>query len=205
MENIILIGHGSPRKEANNIEIIGRLLHKTIHPGCSCQCVKVAYLQFASPDIAETIRTCAEDGAKRVIIHPFFLSSGMHVTKDIPEIIDEAKTEHPDVEFIYTEPLGVHEDLTKIVIDRIQSVTFTVPEDIEKRSFAIIGDEIDFSDAPESQIPIIKRVIHATADFEFMQTLFSILKRSESIEAINRGRISLLCRNGENRDQQASP
>ena len=189
MENIILIGHGSPRKEANNIEIIGKLLHKTIHPNCSGQCVKVAYLQFASPDIAETIRTCAEGGAKRVIIHPFFLSSGMHVTKDIPEIIDEARTAHPGVEFIYTEPLGVHEDLAKIVIDRIQSVTFAVPEDIEKRSFAIIGDEIDFSNTPASRIPVIKRVIHATADFEFMQTLvFHPEAIRKGIEAIKAGK-----------------
>jgi precorrin-8X/cobalt-precorrin-8 methylmutase len=189
MENIILVGHGSPRKEANNIEVIGNLLHKTIHPGCDGQCVRVAYMQFASPDIPETISACAEAGATKVILHPFFLSPGMHVTKDIPGMIEEARARHRNVEFIYTEPLGVHEGLAEIVLDRIRSATFAVPEDIEKRSFDIIGDEIDFGNTPAVQIPIIKRVIHTTADFEFMQTLvFHPEAVVTGIEAIKSGK-----------------
>ena len=171
MEKIILIGHGSPRKEANNIEVIGNLLHNTLHPGCTKQCVRVSYLQFGEPDIPETIRICAESGSKRIILHPFFLSPGMHVTKDIPEMIDQARKEYPEVEFIYTDPLGLHEDLVKIVIDRIRSATFAVPEDIEKRSFEIIRDEEDLSGIPPEQLPVVSRVIHTTADFEFKKSL----------------------------------
>nr|MDA8077876.1 CbiX/SirB N-terminal domain-containing protein [Nitrospiraceae bacterium] len=111
MEHIILIGHGSPRKEANNIDVIGRLLHHAIHPECKGGCVKVAYLQFSEPDITAAIKGCVSAGADRIIIHPFFLSSGMHVTKDIPEIIGEARVMFPDVEFVYTQPLGAHEKL----------------------------------------------------------------------------------------------
>ncbi len=65
MENIILIGHGSPKKDANNIDLTGRLLHSTIHPNCSQNCVKVAYLQFAEPAIADAIKECVLSGAKR--------------------------------------------------------------------------------------------------------------------------------------------
>jgi hypothetical protein len=75
MENIILIGHGSPKKEANNIDLIGGLLHSALHPQCEGGCVKTAYLQFAEPDIMGTIRGCAEAGASKIIVHPFFLSS----------------------------------------------------------------------------------------------------------------------------------
>jgi precorrin-8X/cobalt-precorrin-8 methylmutase len=171
MENIVLIGHGSPKKEANNIDLIGRLLHHAIHPECEGGCVKVAYLQFADPDIMSTIKGCVEAGATKVIVHPFFLSSGMHVTKDIPGMISEAKGMYPTVEFVYTEPLGVHEKLVQVVIERIQSVKFAVPEDIERRSFEIISEEFDLSDVPGEQLPIIKRVIHSTADFEFGKTL----------------------------------
>jgi len=171
MENIVLIGHGSPKKEANNIDLIGRLLHHAIHPECEGACVKVAYLQFADPDIMSTIKGCVEGGATKVIVHPFFLSSGMHVTKDIPGMISEAKGMYPAVEFVYTEPLGVHEKLVQVVIERIQSVKFAVPEDIERRSFEIISEELDLSDVPGEQLPIIKRVIHSTADFEFGKTL----------------------------------
>jgi precorrin-8X/cobalt-precorrin-8 methylmutase len=171
MENIILIGHGSPRKEANNIDLIGKLLHSAVHPGCESGCVKAAYLQFAAPDIMTTIKRCVEDGAAKIILHPFFLSSGMHVTKDIPEMISEARGAYPGVEFVYTEPLGVHEKLVEVVIERIRSEKFAMAEDIEKRSFEIISEEFDLRDVPDEQLPIVKRVIHSTADFEFRRTL----------------------------------
>jgi precorrin-8X/cobalt-precorrin-8 methylmutase len=171
MENILIIGHGSPKKEANNVDIVGKLLHNAIHPNCSDACVRAAYLQFAEPDIMGAIRQCVEDGSTKIIVHPFFLSSGMHVTKDIPEMIAEAREMYPRVEFIYTNPLGIHDKLVQIMIERIQSAKFAVPADIEKKSFEIISEETDLSDLPAEQLPVIKRVIHSTADFEFKNSL----------------------------------
>jgi precorrin-8X/cobalt-precorrin-8 methylmutase len=192
MENIILIGHGSPKKDANNIELTGRLLHSTIHPDCRQQCVKVSYLQFAEPEITDAIKECVEGGAKKIIIHPYFLSNGMHVTKDIPEMIKEAEGMYPDVEFIYTEPLGIHEKLVRVVMERIHSANGLKPHDIEKRSFEIISEELDLSDAPPEQLPIIKRVIHATADFEFKNTLvFHPNAIKAGIDAIKSGKAIL--------------
>jgi precorrin-8X/cobalt-precorrin-8 methylmutase len=171
VETIILVGHGSRRKEANNLGIIGGLLHELIHPGCSDNCVKVAYLQFSRPTLMEAIRDSVQHGASRVIIHPYFLSTGNHVTQDIPSEIEEARRHFTGVEFIYTEPLGVHNKLVEVVLERIHSARPTGPEDIEKRSLQIIDGEIDMSDVPPEQVPIIKRVIHATADFEFKHSL----------------------------------
>ncbi len=189
MENIILIGHGSPKKDANNIEILGEMLHNSLHPACGNNCVKVAYLQFAEPDISTGIRECVEKGAKRVILHPYFLSSGMHVTKDIPEMIKDAQDEYPHVEFVYTEPLGVHEKLMQVVMERIHAANGLRPEDIEKRSLEIISEEIDLSDKEAETLPIIKRVIHATADFEFKNTLtFHPQAIKAGIDAIRAGK-----------------
>ena len=171
MEKIVLIGHGSPKKDANNLEIMAELLHGSLHTGCTDQCVKAAYMQFARPDIATVIDACVAEGADRVLVHPFFLYTGMHVTKDIPGAIDEARIRHPKVEFIYTEPLGIHENLVRIVVERINAARFPAAGDIEKRSFDIISDEADFTGLPEEQLPVIKRVIHATADFEFRSSL----------------------------------
>jgi precorrin-8X/cobalt-precorrin-8 methylmutase len=171
MEKIIIAGHGSPKKDANNIEQVAGLLHNMIHPECADDCVRVAYLQFAEPDIAQAITSCVDDGAKKVIVHPYFLSSGMHVTADIPEIIDEAKKKYPDVEFVFTEPLGVHNKMAQVMLERIQSASGLKPEEIEPKSFEILSEEIDLSDVPAERLPIIKRVIHATADFEFKSSL----------------------------------
>ncbi|MBI4848319.1 MAG: precorrin-8X methylmutase [Nitrospirae bacterium] len=171
MEIILIAGHGSPKKGANNLEHVAKLLHNTIHPGCGDHCVRAAYLQFAQPDIMEAIKGCVKDGARKIIIHPYFLSSGMHVTTDIPAIIKEAGETFPGVELVYTEPLGIHGKLAQIVLERIQAASGMKPEDIEKKSFEIISDEIDLSDVPAERLPIIKRVIHSTADFEFKHSL----------------------------------
>ncbi len=174
-ESIILIGHGSPKEDANNLEFIAAMLHSMLHAGCSGDCVTDSYLQFAKPDIMETIKGRVEAGAKRIVLHPFFLNAGMHVTKDIPELIEKARELFPGVEFIYTEPLGIHEKLAQIVMERISAATGTgtrlAPEEIEKKSFEILSREQDFSTVPDYQLPIIQRVILATADFEFKKTL----------------------------------
>jgi precorrin-8X/cobalt-precorrin-8 methylmutase len=170
-ESILLLGHGSPKKGANNLERVGKMLHGMLHAGCAEDCVRIAYLQFAEPGIPETIRECVEQGAEKIILHPFFLSAGMHVTKDIPGMIEEARGLYPDVKFIYTEPLGVHEKLAQIVMERISAADDLAPAAIEKRSFDILSAEADLSGIPADRLPIVQRVIHATADFEFKNTL----------------------------------
>lgn len=170
-ESILLLGHGSPKKDANKLEQVGTMLHGMLHPECREDCVKVAYLQFAEPGIPDTIKQCIDRGAKKIIVHPFFLSPGMHVTKDIPEMIREARQLHPGVDFIYTEPLGVHEKLAQIAMERISAAEQLAPSAIEKRSFDILSAETDLSGIPPDRLPIVQRVIHATADFDFQDTL----------------------------------
>ncbi|HXW68245.1 MAG TPA: precorrin-8X methylmutase, partial [Dissulfurispiraceae bacterium] len=70
---------------------------------------------------------------------------------------------------------GLHEKLAQIVMERISTATGSesrpAPEEIEKKSFEILSLEHDFSAVPCGQLPIIQRVINATADFEFKKTL----------------------------------
>ncbi len=171
MEQILLVGHGSPKKDANNLDHIAKLLHENIHPGCDKNCVRTAYMEFAKPNIPDGIEECIGEGAKKLIIHPYFLSNGMHVSSDIPGLIDEARQKHPEVEFIYTEPLGIHNKMAQVVYERINAATGLKPAEIEDRSFEIIAEEAGMSDVPEERQPIVKRVIHTTADFEFKNSL----------------------------------
>jgi precorrin-8X/cobalt-precorrin-8 methylmutase len=174
MERIILVGHGSPKKDANNVEVIAGLLHRMLHPNCADNCVKVAYLQFTQPDIGAAIDACVAEGSRRVIVHPFFLYGGMHVTKDIPAKIAEGEKKYPGVEFVYTRPLGIHEGLARISFERISAASASAPHDIERRSFEIISQEAEaeLGRLPAERLPIVKRVIHATADFEYASSLF---------------------------------
>ena len=122
-EIIIIVGHGNPEKEADNTAYITEELHNMIHPSCRNRCVRVAYLQFMEPELPDAISDAVKDGAHKIIIHPYLLSSGYHVSKNIPDIIDKSKKDHPHVEFIYTEPLGAHKKLAEVVLERIREST----------------------------------------------------------------------------------
>ncbi len=188
-ESILLLGHGSPKKDANNLHQVGVMLHSMIHAGCTEECVRVAYLQFAKPEIPEAIKACVDQGAKKIILHPFFLSAGLHVTKDIPGMIEEAQALYPQVTFIYTDPLGIHEKLAHIVMERISAADNLAPTAIEKRSFDILSAEADLSSIAAERLPIVQRVIHATADFDFKDTLtFHTEAVSQGLRLIKAGK-----------------
>ena len=59
------------------------------------------------------------------------------------------------------------------VLDRQNSIEHLLPNEIEKRSFEIISEELDHMGVilPEDEAMITKRVIHTSADFEYTKTL----------------------------------
>ncbi len=62
------------------------------------------------------------------------------------------------------------------------------PGDIERRSFEIIGEELGPTGFDGSTELVVKRVIHATADFDFAHTLhFSPQAVERGIEALRAG------------------
>lgn len=63
-----------------------------------------------------------------------------------------------------------------------------LPADIEKRSFEIIDQELGGKVLDKEKEPIIKRVIHTTADFQYADTLeFSENVVEKALAAIKRG------------------
>lgn len=62
------------------------------------------------------------------------------------------------------------------------------PEEIERASMAIIGREMGDWAGPAEDLPILKRVIHTTADFDFVRNLlFSTNAVRLGREALRRG------------------
>ena len=65
-----------------------------------------------------------------------------------------------------------------------------LPEEIEKRSFEIIGEELGGVELDPVLEPVIKRVIHTTADFEYLGNLkFSEGAVQKGIEALKKGAV----------------
>ncbi len=67
-------------------------------------------------------------------------------------------------------------------------IEFVKPMDIEKQSFAIIEENLKDVVIPENQRSILKRVIHTTADFDYVENLkFSENAVETALEALKRG------------------
>ncbi len=65
---------------------------------------------------------------------------------------------------------------------------FVKPQEIEKRSFEIIAQELGNRSFPEGTAEVVKRVIHATADFDYAENLkFSTGAAAAAREALQAG------------------
>jgi len=55
----------------------------------------------------------------------------------------------------------------------LEKIEFVLPNEIEKRSFEIIGQELDTMgiELDEIEEPVTKRVIHTSADFDYAKTM----------------------------------
>jgi len=120
LEKIIIVGHGSPKEDANKLADLTKALAITLKK--QPEDIKYAYIKFGSPSIEESIIECIKENAKTIIIHPLFLFSGSHVSYDIPEIIKKFRKNYPYIEIICTKPLGLHEKLLEIIKERIDEI-----------------------------------------------------------------------------------
>lgn len=93
---------------------------KQFQASCDYDIVEPAHMELAEPTIAMAFDSCVQQGAKRVIVFPYFLLPGRHWNKDIPHLSGEAAAKHPGVEFLVTSPLAVHPLMSQIISDRIQ-------------------------------------------------------------------------------------
>ena len=81
--------------------------------------VEQAFLQNTPPGLMETIEACVRKDAGRIVIVPFFMQPGAHVTRDIPSLIEQARKDHPGVEVLMTDFVGSHPLMAEIVMDLI--------------------------------------------------------------------------------------
>ncbi len=115
MENtIILLGHGS--RAACHMPEVAKMVAEM-----GSVSVRYACLQFCAHDLPSAVGEAVKDGAKKVIIIPYFLHLGNHMIHDIPAEIDALRGKYPDVKIDLAEHLGVHPKLAEIVLERIKN------------------------------------------------------------------------------------
>ncbi len=114
---VIILGHGS--RSAGADDAVRKIAAELGQSG-RYEITEYAFLQFMQPSLHEALEECVGRSAEKIIIIPFFLQPGTHVTKDIPAYIDQAKKQYPGIEIIVTDFVGSHPLMTTIVLDLIE-------------------------------------------------------------------------------------
>lgn len=114
---VIVVDHGSKRAAANDMlfDVIDQYKAVT-----GVQIVEAAHMELAEPTLEDAVRACLRQGARQIVVHPYFLAPGRHSTGDIPAMVAEVAQNHPEVSFRVTAPLGIAPQLAEVMQLRIQ-------------------------------------------------------------------------------------
>ena len=170
---VLIVGHGSPRPQANEafLAIAERVSIRLGMP------VLPTFFSLARPNIEDRVGQLAAEGVRHVVLMPYFLYTGQHVSKDIPALLAECRQKFPEVTIKVLPTLEGEAGLVEIVAERLMpyvpaAVLPTQGQAIERRSHEIIDHQLGpVGQGGEAHRAIIRRVIHATADFSFASSM----------------------------------
>jgi len=115
MKALLLIAHGSRRKQSNDEVVV---LAEKLKKNCAEQyeIIHAGFLELAQPMIPDGIKKCVEEGATSIVVLPYFLNSGRHVVEDIPNIVSETKLDYPNIDIKIAPHLGASDLMMALLI-----------------------------------------------------------------------------------------
>ena len=112
---LLIVDHGSRLEEANRmLEDVAEVLRR-LRPDLI---VHAAHMELAEPSIDQGLAACVRDGATDVVVQPYMLSPGRHAARDIPALVSDAASGHAGLKVTVASPLGVHEKIGEVVLER---------------------------------------------------------------------------------------
>jgi sirohydrochlorin ferrochelatase len=110
---IILVAHGSRQETANaEVQELARVLSESIE---EAEVVAAFLDKVAKPNIPQMIDAAVADGSIAITILPYFLSPGVHVEQDIPNIVAEKQELYPNVSIEVLPYLGKQEEVSTLL------------------------------------------------------------------------------------------
>jgi sirohydrochlorin cobaltochelatase len=114
---VILVDHGSRERAANTqLAAIAAALARQLRG----RRVATAHLSLAAPSLPAAIDACISEGAREIVVVPYFLAPGRHARYDVPRLARAARGRHPGVHIAVSAPLGVHAGLVAAVAERVR-------------------------------------------------------------------------------------
>jgi precorrin-8X/cobalt-precorrin-8 methylmutase len=113
---LVVVGRGTTDPDANSdVSKLARLLQEGMGFGGSYVC----YSGTARPLVAEGLQQAVRLGFARIVVAPFFLFTGVLV-KRIYEATDAIAVDHPKMEFLKADYLGIHPLLADAFLERAE-------------------------------------------------------------------------------------
>lgn len=121
---LLLVGRGTSDPEANaDLFKLGRLLWER-HRYALVEC---CFAGTADPLVPAGIDRCARLGARRILVLPYLINTGVLV-KRVHLQAAAAKAQHPGVEIAVGAHLGIHPKLVQLILQRAQQADPIAPE-----------------------------------------------------------------------------
>ena len=111
----MIIAHGSRRTASNQeiFDLIDNLTTKT----AQYVTITAAFLELATPSISESIDTCVKSGATEVVVLPYFLSAGRHVSEDIEIALAPKREQYPQLTITIKPHIGAANGMAEMLLN----------------------------------------------------------------------------------------
>ncbi|WP_423363548.1 sirohydrochlorin chelatase [Mycoplasma sp. P36-A1] len=119
MKGILILAHGSRRNKT--VESMNDMMNM-IKERNKDVAIENAFMELASPLLAEGLNNLVAKGINDIVIVPYFLFEGVHIKSDIPQEIAEYIKQNPTVNVTLGSTLGTDPRLADIITERIKAV-----------------------------------------------------------------------------------
>lgn len=119
--HVLVLAHGS-RSDVANAE--HRELCERLSPMVGVD-ARPAFLELADPSFAEATASAVDCGAATIVVLPYFLAPGRHVTVDVPVLVDAARAAHPGVTFVVAERFGALPGIVDLLATQVAEAART--------------------------------------------------------------------------------
>jgi sirohydrochlorin cobaltochelatase len=111
---LLLVGAGTSDPDSNaDLFRAARLLWERR----SYPLVEVAFVSLTEPSIDDAVRRCQALGARRVVLTPYFLNTGV-LSRRIDDSLAAARAELPGLELVVSAEIGLHPELLELLVER---------------------------------------------------------------------------------------
>ena len=116
MKALLLIAHGS-RLPVANAEVVALCRRLAGRLAADFDLIDCAFLELAAPGIGAALDNCIDRGCQDITLLPYFLAPGRHIQDDIPAIMQEKRTRHPEVRITMAPYLGQSARLLEVLAE----------------------------------------------------------------------------------------